>query len=95
MHSVQRKDTHRSPDRTFKRPDSATNRLSAFAAQETRWSERPVAPYEACYHTSYQGDKIRDAVKEEREGREGSENSSGSDVEKGLDGQKLWTHGLA
>ncbi len=91
MHSVQKRDTHHATERSSdKRPDSATNRLSAFA--DGIWSERPAAPYEACYHTSYQGDKIKEAAKE---GREGSEDSSqmNVDVEKGINGQRLWTHG--
>lgn len=93
MHSVQKRDTHHATERSSdKRPDSATNRLSAFA--DGTWSERPAAPYEACYHTSYQGDKIKEAAKE---GREGSQDSSemNVDMEKGINGQKIWTHGLA
>lgn len=92
MHSVQRRDT---VNGAIKRPDSATDRLSTFAEHETKWTERPLAPYEKCYHTSYQGDNIIDAVKQEGDRREGSSDGSDLDVEKGINGQKLWTHGLA
>lgn len=90
MHSVQKRDTTDG----IKRPDRATNRLSTFAGRETEWTERSVAPYDKCYHTSHQDDKIVD-VEGEQEITGESSNGSDADVEKGIDGQKLWTHGLA